>query len=70
MRTGEKTDIFEGSLATELNTGDPTPKVLSLFEGENITVKYDYKARANGLQHVEVKLSIRSTAGVMNLAGK
>jgi hypothetical protein len=68
--TGDKTGVFEGSIATTLNLGDPSPQALSLFEGESVTIVYDDKARANGSQNVEVKLTVKTAAGLMKLAGK
>jgi hypothetical protein len=66
--TGEKTGVFEGAIRTDLNLGESTKGTVSLFEGETIEVIYLDQARANGSRNVEVKLPIKTAAGVMNLA--
>jgi hypothetical protein len=68
--TGEKTGIFEGSIGTTLDVGDPVPGVLSLFDGEKIDVIYLDQARANGARNVEVKLTMPTAAAVTAVAGK
>jgi hypothetical protein len=66
--TGEKTGIFEGAIRTNLNLGDTDPKTLALFEGEAVDVIYLDQARANGARNVEVKLTLKSSAGVYTMA--
>lgn len=66
--TGEKTGIFEGAIRTDLNLGETNKGTLSLFEGETIDMIYLDQARANGARNVEVKLPIKTAAGMMNLA--
>ena len=68
--TGEKTGIFEGSIATTLDIGDPVPGVLSLFDGEKFDVIYTDQARGNGARDVEVKLTLPTAAAVTAVAAK
>jgi hypothetical protein len=66
--TGEKTGVFEGAIRTDLNLGEAVKGTLALFEGETIDVVYLDQARANGARNVEVKLPIKTAAGMMNIA--
>ncbi|MCW8131894.1 MAG: hypothetical protein KIS92_16225 [Planctomycetota bacterium] len=67
--TGEKTGVFEGSLATRLSLGEAAASTLSLYEGESVEILYVDQARADGARNVEVKLEMKSAAGTTNLAG-
>lgn len=65
--TGDKTGIFEGSIATTLDIGDPIPGVLSLFDSEKFDVLYLDQARGNGSKDVEVRLTLPTAAAVTAL---
>ncbi|MCE9616431.1 MAG: hypothetical protein K8T26_19330 [Lentisphaerae bacterium] len=62
--TGPDTGVFEGMLATDLMSGDPQPGVLSLYEGEALSLRYLDQARANAARNVDVRLSLHAAAGV------
>ncbi|GMV79526.1 MAG: hypothetical protein AMXMBFR7_07100 [Planctomycetota bacterium] len=66
--TGEKTGIFEGSVRTALQIGEPVPGTLSLYEGEGIEVVYDDQARANGARNVSITRKLTVAAGIVGLA--
>ena len=67
--SGAKTGIFEGALRTGLALGEPVSGTLSLYEGEKVLVTYIDQARSDGTRNVEVKLSIKTCASAVTMAG-
>lgn len=56
--TNANSGVFEGSIATRLNTGDSVTGVLSVFEGEGATIEYLDRVRAYGERDVRVKKTV------------
>ncbi|MBA2481845.1 MAG: hypothetical protein H0V44_14365, partial [Planctomycetes bacterium] len=68
--TAAASGIFEGALPTALALGDQVPGTLSIYEGENSIVSYLDQARSDGSRKVEVKLTVASAAGMLDVAGR
>ena len=66
----ESSGVFEGSVQTALDTGEPKPGTLSLFEGEAVEITYTDQCRPDGSRDVPVKLKIPTASAVNAIAGK
>ncbi len=56
--TGPSTGVFEAEMQTRLSTGNHFPGVLSLFEGERVSVIYVDQAQAFGERDVTLKMNV------------
>ena len=63
--TGRDTGVFEGSVRTALALGEQVPGVVSVYEGESLTVTYVDQARANGARNAEIVSRIAAGPSVM-----
>lgn len=63
--TGGSTGVFEGAVTTALALDQPVPAVLSVFEGERVSIVYVDQARANGAREALLTTSVAFGSAVM-----
>ncbi len=68
--TGNDTGVFEGAIPTTLALGEPVSGKLPVYEGETIEVGYVDQVRSNASQNCLVKLTVPTSVGATDLAGR
>ncbi len=66
--TGGSTGVFEGAVSTALALDQPVPAVLSVYEGERVSIVYTDQARANGAREALLSTSVVFGSAVMGTA--